>query len=205
MPSRNSLKTPISENYYHIYNRGANKCDIFLDDEDKNKFLSLFARYIDSDNIEKRTNGEVYKKLSPDIELICYCLMTNHFHILVYIAGEPVALRKFMSGLMTSYSMYFNSKYKHSGTLFQGVYKASNVDEDNYLDHITRYIHKNPSHYREYKYSSYTYYVSHASPSWLKTSRMMQRFKTTKIYEEFVAENIDSEKLEDLKRKLADY
>ena len=81
MPAKNSLNIYVPNQYYHVYNRGVAKQSIFLDAEDKRKFLSILARHLDISNGEKRYDGVTYEKF-PDLELLCFCLMGNHFHLL---------------------------------------------------------------------------------------------------------------------------
>jgi putative transposase len=77
------------------------------------------------------------------VEIGVYCLMPNHFHLLVREKIEN-GISFFMKRLLTAYSMYFNKKYEHSGRLFQNVYQAKHTDEDIYLRHLFAYIHLNP-------------------------------------------------------------
>lgn len=166
MPSRNSVKAYDVPAYYHLYNRGAGGQKIFLDAEDKNKFLSLFTRYLDPDDPSLRADGLPYDKYS--VTVAAYCLMGNHFHILAYQEDEADAISDFIRSLCTAYTMYFNHKYKQSGHLFQGIYKASRIKNESYLLHITRYIHLNPRTYRTYKWSSIGAYLGRPVPSWLQ-------------------------------------
>jgi REP element-mobilizing transposase RayT len=83
MPSKNILKIDIPDTYYHVYARGSSRRDIFLDPKDKQVFLNLFKRYLSPKNSLDRL-GQPYPNYSKDIELLCYCLMDNHFHLLVY-------------------------------------------------------------------------------------------------------------------------
>ena len=69
--------------------------------------------------------------------------MPNHIHLLVY-QHQPQAMAQFMRSVLTSYSRYFNKRYKRSGSLFESRYKASLISDDAYLEHISRYIHLNP-------------------------------------------------------------
>lgn len=109
MPSRNVLKIDVQESYYHIYARGASRQDIFLEPADYYIFLELFRRYLSPEEI-RDNSGIPYAKLGDDIELLCYCLMSNHFHLLVYQISEG-AMQRLMRGVMTAYSRYFNKRY----------------------------------------------------------------------------------------------
>lgn len=174
---------------------------IFLDDQDRNKFLSLFARHLDPNDDTKKSNGTGYDKY--DLELATYCLMDNHFHLLVFQETDPQAVTQLMRSVTTAYTMYFNRKYKRSGHLFQSVFKASHITNDAYLTHITRYIHMNPRNYLRHKWSSLAYYLGRAAPSWVHSERVNDM--TPRQYREFL-ESYEGKKteLELLKEELAD-
>lgn len=84
--------------------------------------------------------------------------MPNHFHLLIYIHQEEAAT-KFLRAVCGAYTIFYNKKYNRVGPLFQGTYKASLIDRDDYLLYITRYIHRNPTDYKEWKYSSTHVYL----------------------------------------------
>ena len=203
MPSRNIIKEYAPESYYHVYARGISKQKIFLEAKDYHYFYSIFERYL-SKEIAKSKTGEPYPNYQSNIKLIAYCLMTNHFHLLVF-QKDIDDLQKFMRSVMTSYSRYFNVKYKRSGPVFESRFKASRINKDNYLMHITRYIHLNPRRWKNYYNSSLRYYKGLVSPEWLDISPAMNLFDSSDDYMEFVA---DYEELRDmlveLKYQLAD-
>jgi hypothetical protein len=112
-----------------------------------------------------------------------------------------------MRSMMTSYSRYFNFKYKRSGALFESRYKASRIENDAYLQHISRYIHLNPRYWKRYPYSSYPWYVSKpdAQPEWLNVHTIVALFASRQAYAEFVADYEDQKEMMDaLKYELAD-
>ncbi|MFZ1301103.1 MAG: transposase [Candidatus Microsaccharimonas sp.] len=117
--------------------------------------------------------------------MLCYCLMPNHFHLLVYQVNDH-AMQRLMRGVMTAYSRYFNKKYRRSGSLFESRYKASRISGDYYLMHITRYIHLNPSDWRHYPYSSLQYYLQTSDADWLQEGRILDLFSSREKYSEFV-------------------
>jgi REP element-mobilizing transposase RayT len=165
MPCKNTIRYYDAPAYYHVYNRGAGKRDIFLDDQDRAKFLSLLARHLDPDDTSVRGDGCAYVKY--DIKLAAYCLMSNHFHLLVFQQSDHTAITSLMKSVLTAYTMYFNLRYKGSGHLFQGVFKAARITDEAYLLHITRYIHMNPRYYLKYKWSSVGVYLGDTPPRWL--------------------------------------
>lgn len=112
---------------YHIYNRGNRKSNIFLNTKDYLRFIRRLKEY----------------KNRFEIVLLCYCLLPNHFHFLLKSQKED-AITKFMLTLCTSYSKYFNIKHVLVGRLFQERFRAKLVETDEYLLHLSRYIHLNP-------------------------------------------------------------
>lgn len=202
MPSRNVLKIDVPESYYHIYARGASRKTIFLEDDDFDYFLGLFHRYLSHDEVTDK-NGVPYDKLHEDVELLAYCLMGNHFHLLVY-QREEGAMQRLMRGVMTSYSRYFNKKYDQSGSLFESRYKASRISSDEYLMHISRYIHLNPNDWKNYPYSSIKYFVYGREPDWLNKDKVLELFSSPESYIEFVSDYKDIRDVyEEIKHELA--
>ncbi len=209
MPSRNQIKISIKGGYYHIYNRGVAKQPIFEDEQDYKVFLSYLKEYLSpepnpKDLIKSFTlQGSSFKGVPRQpknyfkkIELLVYCLMPNHFHFIIKQIHEG-CLEGFMRSLCTRYSMYFNKKYNRVGHLFQGIYKASIVKSDEYLLHLSRYIHLNPSEYTknlESAYSSYGEYLGLRKTEWINTKEILSFFKesssdflkTNHTYKDFV-------------------
>ena len=147
LPSRVGLDhMHIINEHYHVYNRGAHKAPIFLDGADYQRFLDLL--YVANDK-----NHTTYNKYKPRemyirprvglVDIKAYCLMPNHFHIALQEKTEG-GTYKFMLKLCTAYSMYYNYKYDHPGTIFQGQYKSKHVDTDEYFRYLIQYIHLNP-------------------------------------------------------------
>jgi putative transposase len=174
MPARNSVKLYLEDAYYHIYNRGAGKSEIFLDDQDYKAFIHFLEKYL---------NPQSEKSLAGKIKLLAYCLMPNHFHLFIHQKTRD-GIIKFMRALSTSYSMYFNNRHETSGTLFQGVYRAVIIETEAYFLHLSRYIHLNPSelikNWRKYPYSSYTAYLGDIKLSWLDPVPVLDFFKMKK-------------------------
>jgi putative transposase len=176
MPSRNSVKQYTEDSYYHIYNRGVERRQIFLDDQDYVVFLNLLKRHLSR---EKTTNkrGESYETFAGRVELLAFCLMPNHFHLLFYLNNDPASIALLMKRVSGSYTSYFNKKYSRVGHLFQGVYKAVHVDSDPYLLHISRYIHRNPEDFVNWKYSSLPYYLQGWKADWVVPDKIYQLYE----------------------------
>ncbi len=138
--------------YYHIYNRGAHKNPMFLDAFDYWRMLKLL--YISNNtkpfNISDIGEKNIFEIDREDtlVDIVAYCLMPNHIHIAIKsktdLKNDP-GISKFMQKLCTGYSMYFNKKYDHSGTIWQGSYKKKiSDDEIEYMKTLINYIHLNP-------------------------------------------------------------
>ncbi len=203
MPSRNIIKHDLDETFYHVYSRGINKQAIFNDDNDYIFFLGLCKRYL-SPEIAKDKRGLSYLNFNKTLELLAYCLMPNHIHLFLYQI-EAKAMQQVMRAIMTSYSIYFNRKYNRRGPLFESRYKASNIDNDAYLQHISRYIHLNPRDWKNYKYSSLKYYIGTSSSQWIKPARVLDMLGQTETYVDFLADyEGQKEMLDELIHQLAD-
>lgn len=139
---------PLAEGeYYHIYSRGVEKRPIFLDDNDRERFIKLL-HIANSENsfvyrdVEKKTLDAI----DPGKRLVAigaYVLMDNHFHILIKEIGEN-GITNFMQKLLTGYSSYFNKRHSRTGTLFQSRYQSQHVSRDEHLKYLFAYIHLNP-------------------------------------------------------------
>ncbi len=174
--------------FYHVINRGNAGGKIFKSDRDREKFLWYIEQAVDRFSIIVHA----------------YCLMTNHYHFLIE-TPEP-NLSKAIQWISTSYVQYFNTKRKRSGHLFQARFKSILIDADEYLTHLSRYIHQNPLRAKmvesleEYKWSSYPAFVGKTKrPVWLEINWLFSNFgKTTKEayknYKEFV-EGVDIRKI----------
>ena len=160
--------------YYHIFNRGNDKRDIFLDNSDFQFYLRRLITCLSK----------------FEFSLICYCLMPNHVHLLLQQNSE-VPSSKLMSSLHTSYSMYFNMKYKHIGHVFESRFKQKLIESDEYLIHLSRYIHLNPVEAglvkkpETYKWSSYNNYLVNEE-GLIDNSIIMNFFKDKNDYQKFV-------------------
>lgn len=140
--------------FYHVYNRGTDKREIFSDEHDFFRFLQSIQEFNGPDPIGsiyehtyiKKFGGETSKK-NPDkreslVNIVAYCLNSNHYHFLLQQVSER-GIEKFMQRLGTGYTMYFNKKYERTGALFQGVFKAVYVDSNEYLLHVSAYVNLN--------------------------------------------------------------
>ena len=177
------------DEFYHIYNRGTDKRKIFATKSDYDRFLALLYLCNGSIPVDTFFQGRRFSGVhmvdrgQPLVNIGAYCLMPNHFHILVREITDN-GISRFMQKLSTGYTMYFNERAKRSGALFQGRFKAEHVDSDRYLAYLFSYIHLNPiklvdsrwkekgianmkgakAHLKDYPYSSYLDYLGKDRP-----------------------------------------
>lgn len=196
MPAKNIVKFYLPNGIYHIYNRGVEKRIIFQDEQDNKVFLNYLKEYLspplDKESIKKDVTfkGVTFKGMpkqilnySDQISLLAFCLMPNHIHLLIKQKDKD-SIKKFTQSLFTRYSMYFNKKYKRTGSLFQGTYKATNVINKDYLLDVTRYIHKNPLKFTKKltdAYSSYAHYLNHFNIPWVKNKEVINYFNESTL------------------------
>lgn len=209
MPSRNTLKVYVKGAYYHVYNRGVAKQPIFTSQQD----YLVFIKYLKEALVEPKRDLKIFtittlqgqsfkgvtrqpKNFISKIELIAYCLMPNHFHLLIK-QTEKTYLEAFMRSMVTRYSAYFNKSHDRVGHVFQGRYKAVMIENDRYLLHLSRYIHLNPSEYAKdltKAYSSYPEYLGIRKTDWIKPEIILKffnnpvnpEFKKVNSYKNFV-------------------
>ena len=134
--------------YYHIYNRGNSKQKIFHDKEDYERFIGLIYACnqngsLRSDELEKDQGLLDVFRAEIIVRIGAYCLMPNHFHILITEVEEN-GISRFVQKFTTAYVMYYNKKYKRTGSLFEGKFKARHSDSDVYLKYLFSYINLNP-------------------------------------------------------------
>lgn len=191
--------TPFTnQSFYHIYNRGVEKRQIFVDSNDYQRFLETIHYYQFSNpkprlSTSKRFRDQNFDKNPKIVEIICYCLMPNHFHLLIRQVKDG-GIQEFASKLLNSYTKYFNTKHKRVGALFQGTFKAVAVDSDEQLLHLSRYIHLNPyvsqltENLLDYSYSSYLEFIDIASKEFCVKEPILSFFtkNANKNYQKFV-------------------
>ncbi len=135
------------DEFYHLYSRGVDKRLIFLDDDDRNRFVRLLYLCNGTKPLNYRdTMGLKLSDIDTGDKLVgvgAYCLMPNHFHLLIKEVNEG-GIVKFMSKLLTAYSSYFNRKYERVGALFGSEFKSEHANDDTYLRYLFAYIHLNP-------------------------------------------------------------
>lgn len=174
--------------FYHVFNRGINKQDIFLKDADYQVFLSKLVKL----------RGKY------DFSLYAFCLMPNHFHLSIQTRKDSIS--KIMSSISTSYAMYFNRIYNHFGPVFQNRFKSILIENDAYFIKLSQYIYLNPvkaglaKNPVSYLYSSIREALGKESIYFLDRDivRLIgETEKERKAYEQFIYDGVDKE-LEDI-------
>ncbi len=162
MPRRETAFLP--QHFYHVYNRGNNRQKIFLEAENYRFFLKRLHFYFDPQGIS----------------LIAYCLMPNHYHM-VLCFGRTTDFSNVMRSFSVSYIKSFNKLYRRVGHLFQGNFEAREVDSDEYLAHLIRYIHFNPvrssmvTEAEDWENSDYSNWVSNSGKMGEASERVRSR------------------------------
>jgi putative transposase len=177
------------EEFYHVYNRGVEKRLIFKHPSDYKRFLVLL--YITNGTKSLHMNNfrslpsieDLFQKDhgKPLVAIGAYCLMPNHFHLLLTPLVEG-GVSKFMLKLQTGYSMYFNKKNDRVGSLFQGVFKSQHINKNRYLMHIYSYIHLNPAKLQNIEWKT-------QKKSFLKTLRKFIISYPYSSLQEYLSEN----------------
>lgn len=197
----------IKGNYYHIYNRGNNGINLFMDNENYIHFLRLYEKYID-----------------PVADTFAWCLMKNHFHLLVYLKEDTeinfkdltystvevpkdINPSKQFSHLFNSYTQAINKRYNRTGSLFEKPFARKLVNSEKYFNNLVYYLHHNPVHHgfvekiSDYPWTSYESIITQ-KPTKLKRERIIECFEDLP---NFIAYHNKEHDLEEIKELLIDY
>jgi len=195
--------------FYHIYNRGVEKRKIFIENYDSNRFIESMVLFnsilpIQSIYVQSFLDVDRKKRSDPLINLICYCLNPNHYHLLIEQLVDG-GISEFIKRLGGGYTNFFNSKYHRSGVLFQGKFKATHVDSNEYFLRLSAYVNLN---YKVHKLSdavsksSWKEYVdSSKTQSICKKNIILSQFNDRKEYDIFAREALDDILVNKQKRK----
>ncbi|MDX1408340.1 MAG: transposase [Saprospiraceae bacterium] len=179
--------------YYHIYNRGVSKSTLF---RESTNYLFVI------DKIQK------YRK-QHNITVIAYCLMPNHYHLLVRQDGDQPA-GNLPQSVFNSYSKAYNKKYAHSGTLFEGRFRAKPLKKNSHLLHLCRYIHGNPvkdglvSDPADWGWSNYLDWVGERNGALVDRDFIQHQFGSASEYRKFIQQDLASRDLPEYVQKLLD-
>ena len=174
----------VSNTIHHVMMRGNNRQKIFFNEEHYQYFLNILE--------------ESVKKF--DHEILAYCLMSNHIHLIVHIVES--SLSTIMRYINFRYAFWVNRKNDRIGHLFQGRYRSIEVADETYLVNLCRYIHFNPvvasmvESVHHYPWSSHQYYVNQDPVAWVKTNMILEAIqrKTNLNYTNFINCEVEREK-----------
>ena len=177
----------------HAFNRGVAKMDIFRDKDDYRAFLIriCIALGIEHPLVSPRPNIKITPFPSHTFDLLAYCLMPNHFHLIIHQTGD-VRVGKLISKICASYSIYFNKKYNRVGGVFQDIYKAVNVMDHDHLKGLSSYVHLNPvvaglvGAPELWDFSSMTEYVSKSKHPLCSHDLVLSDFRSPRAYARFL-------------------
>ncbi len=204
----------VNNQIYHIYNRGSEKRRIYEERGDYKRFLKTIRYYQLEGPKPKLSHFSKLNSLKPDpskkiVEIICYCLMPNHFHLMLKQIKEG-GISEFMRKMGNSYTRYYNVKHNRIGPLLQGEFKAVLVESEEQLVHLSRYIHLNPyiayfcKSLDGYEWSSYREYVYGINETCFKEP-ILSLFKSSPDYKQFMLDHSDyARELELIKHQLVD-
>lgn len=202
MPGRNIVKIFAPESYYHVYNRGVNLRKIFRDEDDYKYFEWLLERTVGPNEIVDN-KGRPFTWLREKVRLNAYCLLPNHFHLLIYQESED-GMSLLMRSIGTAYTGYFNKKYRRRGPLFENIYRSVLMDNDSQFMHITRYIHLNHPKFKTWVHSSYKDYLKNGR-TWVESAEILEMFDSRDEYAKFIGDYEEMQReLSNLKTYLAD-
>ena len=170
-------KMPMQGSYYHIYNRGVNRGDIFYKESDYFFCLKRVSNYC--------------KKYS--VQVIAYCLMPNHYHFLIRQDGE-VPVSRWIQTVFNGYAQAFNKENNRKGTLFESRCQIKLIDKEAWLLHLVRYIHLNPVQAglvfdaKDWPYSNYLEWIGERNGSLVDRDFIKRSFDSANVYIDFVRE-----------------
>lgn len=183
--------------YYHLYNRGTDKREIFLDQSDLERFKKSLIEFNTLKPIGSLYELQFHKLSTPStksnklVSIVAYCLNPNHFHLLITPLAEN-GIEKFMQKI-AGFTRYFNEKYKRNGVLFQGKFKSKHINTNEYLLHVSAYINMNnrdklgaPS--TKFSESSLEEFTENIKGICDKEI-ILEQFKNSKEYKKFVLES----------------
>jgi putative transposase len=193
---------------YHLFNRGVDKRPIFKDNHDRERFQKLLFYYVPRQvPISYSLSNRPKKEEIPDaqanpakipegeglIDVLCYCFMDNHFHLLVRENIEQ-GTQQYMQRVLNSYARYFNIRHHRTGPLFSGRFHAVLIGDNEQFLHVSRYIHLNPyvggvtKDIFNYRWSSLSEYIEKSSPNDLCQTSLLRSLIKPKEYREFMTD-----------------
>lgn len=223
MPKRTT--SLIDEQIYHVFNIGIDHRPIFQKHYDFRRALGTidyyrninppikFSRFLILSNEKKNNIYTGFKNGKKHIKILAYCLMPNHFHLLLKQVTEN-GISKFMANFQNSYTKYINTKEERTGPLLMHQFKAVRIETENQLLHVTRYIHLNPytsfllkkiEDIEKYEWSSFKSYLDNKEQDLIYKEEILPLFKKIETFKTFTLDQADYQrKLGIIKHLLAE-
>jgi putative transposase len=200
MPRRHAQKNYVENSYYHIFNRGVDKSAIFRDDFDYTYFSRLLNFYLTPYQNEAQGifSYRMWRTSENDLsrvtQLVAYCLMPNHYHLIIRQVTAD-GLTRLMKRVIASYSRYYNNRYSRTGHLFEGSCQARNIIDDSDLISTSAYVHRNPKDITNdiinYRYSNLKDIANKHTSTWTNTKLLLNYFDyDEQAYVDYVCENL---------------
>lgn len=224
MPGR--LIPIVTNEIYHVFNRGVASQPIFFNKRDYERALEGFLYYQNINPPLKYSRFlllpvaekvELLEKFAKEknflVEIISYCFMSNHFHFLLRQLRDN-GIAKFVGNFTNSYTRYINTKQERSGPIFTGKFKAVRIETREQLLHVSRYIHLNPytsfavktlESLTHYPYSSLSEFLKNTNSNFYSKDIIVSEFKNIKSYKQFIFDQADYQRrLGNIKHMLLD-
>lgn len=196
---------------YHIFNRGIDRRQTFTNKWEYQRAINAIkfyrianppirlSKFLTFEDIRKNQVLEVLQKSKPLVEILSFCLMPNHFHLLLR-QKEIKGISIFLSNFQNSYTRYFNTRHQRDGSLFLDQFKAVRIENEEQLIHVSRYIHLNPytgfiiktvQELNNYTLSSLPLYLKDSSNDYIERDTVLSYFKNQKEYWKFITDQSD--------------
>jgi putative transposase len=210
MPRRKTLLT--TGEYYHVFNRAVAKSPIFTRKAEFTRFMQLieFCHFANTPTSFSTFNKQPEEKRQEilqtlywedklHVEILVFCLMTNHYHFVIKQIGEH-GISRFIGNMQNGYGKYFNMKSRRTGPVFQPMFQVVRIEDDEQLLHTSRYAHLNPStgflveknNLLLYKWSSLPGYIdSQKGFPFIKTKTILELIGGSENYKKFIFDQVD--------------
>lgn len=201
----------VNEQIYHVFNRGIDHRPTFIDKKEFQRALTVLSYYrfsnppvklskffLLSNENRERILSDLNNENKKLVEILCFCLMPNHFHLLLKQVEEN-GISKYLSNIQNSYTRYFNTKNERVGPLFLGQFKAVRIQTDEQLLHVSRYIHLNPvtsyvvkdfKKLQDYLWSSLKEYLDMSNFKFCSREPILTFFNRNSDYKKFLEDQV---------------
>ena len=216
----------VTDEIYHVFNRGVARQLTYRNRRDYLRFIELMNYYVNVDVTPRyskfimlpfleRTQilSDLAKKKNFLVEIISFCLMPNHFHMIIKQTREG-GVTQFLQNVANSYVRYFDTKYHREGPLYQGRFKSIHIESDEQLLHVVRYVHLNPytsyivkdlEKLLLYQYSSLPVFLNTQTNPFISLQQIRSYFKRVDDFKQFTLDQGDYQrKLSDIRHVCLD-